>query len=126
MLEEPYILVVDDERIIADTLRLILKFGGYPAVVAYSGAEALDYALLHPPRMLISDVIMPGMTGFDLAIQLKGKFDCAVLLISGQIATAELLDQAARAGYSFDLIAKPAHPTEILSRVQRVFAPCTQ
>jgi CheY-like chemotaxis protein len=123
MPDEPYVLVVDDERIIADTLRMILKSRGFSAVTAYSGEEALAYALLHPPHMLISDVIMPGMTGFDLAIQLKDRFDCTVLLISGQVATTPLLEQAARAGYAFDLLAKPADPKEILERVQRAFPP---
>lgn len=67
---------------------------------------------------------MPGITGFDLAILLKGKYpDCAILLISGQVATARLLEQAKRAGYSFDLLAKPAHPKEILERVTRELGP---
>jgi CheY-like chemotaxis protein len=119
----PYVLVADDERSIADTLRLILKTHSYAAVSVYSGEEALEYAAKNPPSMLISDVVMPGMNGFELAIHLKDKFpDCAVLLISGQVATAQLLEKAKQAGYDFELLAKPVHPLEILSRVESVFA----
>jgi CheY-like chemotaxis protein len=76
----PYILVADDEPSIADTLRLILETQAYSAVSFYSGEEALEYALRNPPRMLISDVVMNGMNGFELAIHLKEEFpDCAVL-----------------------------------------------
>jgi CheY-like chemotaxis protein len=123
MAEESYVLVVDDEHIIADTLCMILKSQGYAAVPAYSGEEALSYVAQHPPRMLISDVIMSGgMTGFDLAIQLKGKLpDCKILLISGQVATEKLLDVAKEAGFFFDLLTKPAHPEEVLPRVREAF-----
>ena len=122
--EPPYVLVVDDERIIADTLRMIVKSQGYAAVSVYSGEEALSYAAERPPHMLISDVVMPGINGFELAIQLKDRLpDCTVLLISGQVATAALIEQEKQAGYVFEVLAKPVHPTEILERVKRVFAP---
>jgi CheY-like chemotaxis protein len=119
----PYVLVADDEPSIADTLRMILKTHSYSAVSVYSGEAALEYASQNPPRMLISDVVMPGMNGFELAIHLKDKFpDCAVLLISGQVATAQLLEKSKLAGYDFELLAKPVHPLEILNRVKSVFA----
>jgi CheY-like chemotaxis protein len=73
MTAEPYALVVDDERVIANTRCMILKSRGYAAVAAYSGEEALSYSMKHPPRMLISNVVMSGMTGFELAIQLKDR-----------------------------------------------------
>jgi DNA-binding NtrC family response regulator len=121
--EPPYVLIVDDERVIADTLHLILESQSHASRSFYSGEEALRYATEHPPLMLISDVIMAGMTGFDLAIQLKKIVPgCTVLLISGQVATERLLEQAKQAGHSFDLLAKPVHPVEILERVKRVFA----
>lgn len=121
--ERPYVLIVDDERVIADTLHLILESQGYASRSFYSGEEALGFATEHPPLMLISDVIMTGMTGFDLAIRLKQIIPgCTVLLISGQVATERLLEQANQSGQSFDLLAKPVHPVEILERVKRVFA----
>jgi hypothetical protein len=63
----PVILVVDDERVIADTLSVILSRNGFAAMTAYNGTSALEIATLVPPQLLISDVMMPGMSGIDLA-----------------------------------------------------------
>src|ERR1700689_5306399 len=59
----PIILVVDDEGTVADSLCAILCQSGYAAVAAYDGLTALETALLMPPQMLITDVVMPGMRG---------------------------------------------------------------
>jgi hypothetical protein len=64
----PVVLVVDDESVIADTLAEILSRSGYHAVPVYDGDSALETALLTPPEMLITDVVLPGMTGIELAI----------------------------------------------------------
>jgi len=112
------VLVVDDESAIADTLSEILKLSGYAATPAYDGEEALETALLVPPELLITDVMLPGMSGIELAIQMRRIFpDCRVLLFSGQAATSDLLTSAARAGHQFTLLAKPVHPTDLLRRV---------
>jgi len=114
----PVVLVVDDESAIADTLSEILKLSGYAATPAYDGEEALETALLVPPELLITDVMLPGMSGIELAIQMRRIFpDCRVLLFSGQAATSDLLTSAARAGHQFTLLAKPVHPTDLLRRV---------
>jgi CheY-like chemotaxis protein len=55
------ILIADDERIIADTLALILSGIGFESIAAYSGETALEVAAQFRPAILISDVIMPGM-----------------------------------------------------------------
>jgi len=55
----PVVLVVDDESAIADTLAEILSRSGYAAVPVYDAESALDTALLMPPEMLISDVMLP-------------------------------------------------------------------
>jgi CheY-like chemotaxis protein len=61
-------LVADDERIIADTLVLILNQSGYRAIVVYSGEQALQAAAESPPHVLISDVVMGGMNGIEAAL----------------------------------------------------------
>ncbi len=65
----PVVLVVDDESAIADTLTEILSRSGYAAMTAYDGNEALETALVTPPEMLITDVILPGMSGIELGDQ---------------------------------------------------------
>jgi DNA-binding NtrC family response regulator len=114
----PVALVVDDERSIADTLVVILKKQGFAATAAYDGKSALDAALLVPPNVLITDVVMPGMSGIELAIEVKKALpDCQILLFSGQAATIDLLAEAAKSGYSFNVLAKPVHPTDLLAHV---------
>jgi CheY-like chemotaxis protein len=66
------------------------------------------------PDLLISDVMMPGMTGVELAIHFrKAQPGCKVLLFSGQAATADLLEKAGGQGYEFDLLSKPVHPKDL-------------
>lgn len=114
----PVVLVVDDESAIADTLAEILTLSGYAAMPVYDGEEALESALLMPPELLITDVMLPGMSGIELAITMRRIFpDCRVLLFSGQAATSDLLTSAKRAGHQFTLLSKPVYPTDLLRRV---------
>ena len=115
---QPVVLVVDDEQIISNTLAAILSSSGYTALTAYDGAAALEMAGLVPPQMMITDVCMPGMSGIELAIAVRQSVpDCRVLLFSGLSSTADLLATARDAGYEFEVLSKPLHPTELLARV---------
>src|ERR1700733_13668103 len=67
----PVVLIVDDERVIADTLSAILSRSGFSTMTAYDGPGALKLARERKPDLLISDVMMPGMTGIELAITIK-------------------------------------------------------
>ena len=114
----PRVLVVDDESSIADSLAAILSRSGYSALTAYDSDSALETALLTPPEMLITDVVLPGMSGIDLAITIKRIFpDCKIILFSGQASTSDLLAAANRDGHHFTLLTKPVHPADLLSRV---------
>jgi DNA-binding response OmpR family regulator len=115
---KPIVLVVDDEVIIADTLTAILARNGMAVLTAYDGRTALDIAQTIPPDLLLTDVVMPDMSGIDLAIAIQQTIpDCKILLFSGQAATADLLATASDAGHDFTIIAKPVHPTDLLVRV---------
>ena len=120
----PVILVVDDERVIADTLSIILNKSGFSVLTAYSAESALDLAALVPPELLLSDVMMgPGMDGIQLAISLVTAFpSCKVLLFSGHAATRDLFDKARESGHNFVLLAKPLHPSDLLQRISESFA----
>jgi CheY-like chemotaxis protein len=112
----PVVLVVDDESAIADTLSEILIRTGYAAMPVYDAEEALETALLMPPELLITDVVLPGMSGIELAIKIRRIFpDCKILLFSGQAATSDLLDSANRTGHKFELLSKPVHPKDLLA-----------
>jgi DNA-binding response OmpR family regulator len=115
---KPVVLVVDDERVIADTLTAILARNGIAAMAAYDGRTALEIARVIPPDLLLTDVVMPDMSGIDLAIAMKQAVpDCKILLFSGQAATVDLLAAERDAGRDFAIIAKPIHPTDLLARV---------
>lgn len=123
----PVVMVVDDESSIADTLAEILSRSGYAAVTAYDGDSALETALLMPPEMLITDVVLPGMSGIDLAITVKRIFpDCKIILFSGQASTADLLAAANRDGHQFVLLSKPIHPGDLLARIASSLKPRKQ
>lgn len=113
-----FILVVDDESAIADTVTEILSRNGYAAMATYDGNEALEAALLTPPELLLTDVDLPGMSGIELAIQIRRIFpDCKILLFSGHASTMGLMASAREAGHHFSLLSKPIHPKELLARV---------
>lgn len=120
----PSVLVVDDESAIADTVTEILSRSGYAATAAYDGNDALETALLSPPELLITDVVLPGMSGIELAITIKRIFpDCKILLFSGQAATADLMANARSAGHHFTLLSKPVHPRDLLTSVAAMLKP---
>jgi CheY-like chemotaxis protein len=116
---KPKVLVVDDERVIADTLSMILNQSGFDARAVYSGEKALEQAASFEPDMLISDVIMADLNGIDAAIRIRGLLpSIKILLFSGQAATADLLEKARAKGYEFEILAKPVHPQDLLSRLR--------
>src|SRR5215471_15627583 len=122
--KSPVVLVVDDEQIIADTLSIILSKSGFETMTAYDGLTALELARNVPPDLLISDVVMPQMTGIELAITLTRNVpSCKVLLFSGQAATVDLLEEARRTGHDFTTLSKPVHPTDMLKRISEALTP---
>ena len=113
------ILVVDEESMTADTLAEILRHNGYAAEAAYDGTGALERALLSPPELVITDVVLPGMSGVQLAITIKRVYpDCKILLYSGQASTPELIRSPHCAPYDFTLLSKPVRPSDLLALVE--------
>ncbi|HEU4636367.1 MAG TPA: response regulator [Edaphobacter sp.] len=118
------VLIVDDEQTIADTLAVILSRSGFSVRTAYDGKAAFEIAKQDPPTLVISDVVMPEMTGVELAIALKNKIpECRILLFSGQAATADLLDRARAEGHDFAIVSKPIHPKDLIRRVSEYLQP---
>ena len=111
----PRVLIVDDEQMIASTLAQILNGSGFVAKAVFSGEHAVPEASEFRPDVLLTDVIMRGISGIDVAMQVSKVLPaCRVILFSGQASTADLLDRAEALGYSFEVIAKPIHPKELL------------
>lgn len=118
---KPRILVVDDEKRIADTLSEILNASGFEAFAAYDGWSALEAAVRVSPDYLVSDVLMPRMNGAELAIAIRQSSPATkVLLFSGQAGISEILHHARERGYAFDLLAKPIHPARLIERLRQL------
>ncbi len=82
---KPKVLVADDERVIADTLAIILNQSGFDATAVYSGEKAVEMAIALKPDMVISDVIMTDMNGIDAAIRIRAILpSCKILLFPGK------------------------------------------
>lgn len=113
-----YVLIVDDEAPIVDTLAVILRRSGYDAVPAYDAMTALLLCRTNCPDLVISDVMMPAMNGIEMAIQVQESCrECKILLFSGMAASADLLEAARQGGHEFELVSKPIHPADLLLRL---------
>ncbi len=101
----PSVFVVDDEHLIASTLSAILNLSGYLARFFTVAQEALVAVRVNAPDLLISDVIMFGLSGIDLAIQMHAECpDCKILLLSGYAETWDSVDDARLQGHDFELL----------------------
>lgn len=116
---KPRVLIADDEKVIADTLAMILNQGGFEAQAVYSCVKALELAPSFRPDVLISDVIMSELNGIEAAVRIKAILpDIRVFLLSGQTATAELLEKENASACGFEVLTKPLHPRELISRLR--------
>lgn len=115
----PRILVVDDEKVIADTIVQILNRNGFIAEAAYGGEEAIDKARRHCPELVLSDVLMPQVDGVEAAIAIRKHCpEARIILFSGQSSTVEILARARERGHTFELLPKPIHPTQLIMHLR--------
>lgn len=114
------VLVVDDEILIAETIAEILNLNGFEACIATGAEDAVDLAIQTCPDIVLSDVVMPRMSGVELGIQIRKQLPgTRVVLISGQSSTSELLRRGEESGHSFELLPKPIHPEELIARLKK-------
>lgn len=117
--EKPSVFIVDDEPAIAFTLSSILQLEGFKTRAFTEPVEALQAIHTMAPDLLITDVVMPQLSGIDLAIQVRElHLECKIVLFSGQAKTERLLDDARAKGYEFELWTKPVPPNELLGKIR--------
>jgi DNA-binding response OmpR family regulator len=121
------VLVVDDDREIVEMTRLILESGGYEVIPALSGDEALRNATRQRPDLILLDINMPGMDGWETLKILKVDEATQAIPVAMFSIKLELRDklQGLKQG-AFDYITKPFSYDEILERVGRIFEKLTQ
>lgn len=112
------VLVVDDDRSIAESLAAVLRLHQFDARPAYSGKSAIQMAATFEPEVLITDVVMPGMNGVETASHIRSLFpNCKVLLVTGRSVAADLVLKTHALNDGFELLAKPLDPRDILARL---------
>ena len=120
---KPFVLVADDEIIIADTLAAILNLSGFEARAVYSGEEAVRVAEEMRPDVLLADVVMGGITGIEAAVLISDSLSsCKVLLLSGQARTGDLLGIERTKGHVFNILEKPIAPKVIIRHLRGLVA----
>ena len=115
------ILVVDDDPFIARLLEIELRAAGYDVRVANDGARALEAARNDCPELVLADVMMPNMDGFELTRQLRA--DSRTSAVSVIMLTARGLSADKLEGFSVgvdDYIVKPFDTPELLARIRGV------
>jgi CheY-like chemotaxis protein len=114
------ILIVEDEAVVLHTLELILKQHGYSVRGVRYGAGALALAESFLPDILLCDINLPDIDGIQVAIQAQNILpSLRVVLLSGEITSADLLDSAKRDGHLFEVLAKPTEPRQLLAILER-------
>jgi DNA-binding NtrC family response regulator len=117
------ILIVDDDPSITETLAVIFERHGYAVRTANSAEAAIEIIASWEPHLAIIDVMLPCMNGIDLAVVLKSNHPaCHPVLFSGHAGTPALMEEAAKKGNMFEILAKPVHPLFMLDYVSSVFA----
>jgi CheY-like chemotaxis protein len=111
----PRVLVVDDERLLADTTAAVLRRSGFDTRTAYDGFSALEMAASFHPDYLLTDIMMPAMNGVQLAMAMTKMYPSTkILLFSGQAGITDILEESQANGYEFPLLAKPVHPSKLV------------
>ena len=110
------ILVLDDEKEIAEVIALYLRNEGYEVEVAHTGLEALKKVEENPPKLALLDVMLPDIEGFRVLQKIREKYRFPVIML-----TAKTEDGDKITGLTLgadDYIAKPFNPLELVARVK--------
>ena len=112
------ILVADDDRNICELLRMYLEKDGFSVVIAGNGEEALNKFDEENPDLLLLDVMMPRLDGWQVCRELRKKSECPIIMIT---AKGETFDKVLGLELGADdYVVKPFEPKEIIARIKAV------
>ncbi|MBI2332755.1 MAG: response regulator transcription factor [Chloroflexi bacterium] len=112
------ILIVDDERRMVSLLQSYLEQEGYRVATAYNGREALDVARHENPDLVVLDIMMPEMNGYEFMNARRAESDTPIIML-----TAKVEDDDKIIGLELgadDYVTKPFKPRELMARVRNV------
>jgi two-component system alkaline phosphatase synthesis response regulator PhoP len=112
------VLVIDDDVKTAELVKLYLKRDGYKVATAYDGLEALEVARESRPDLVVLDLMLPGLDGFEVFRTLRAESDVPIIML-----TAKTTEQDRLKGLDLgadDYVTKPFSPKELAARVRAV------
>ena len=110
------VLIVEDEDAIAEIERDYLELSGFDVTLASDGKEGLDIALKEDFDIIILDIMLPGMDGFDICKEIRKEKDIPIIMVS---AKKEDIDKIRGLGIGADdYMTKPFRPSELVARVK--------
>lgn len=121
------ILLVDDDADFVEAIKLILESKSYDVTVAYDGLEGLKKVRTEEPDLIILDVMMPEMDGYEVCAKLKadpkyGHIPIMLLTAVGEaIPTTKYTKEMGMKTEADDYIPKPVEPMELVERIENLF-----
>jgi DNA-binding response OmpR family regulator len=117
------ILIIEDDPATSRLVDYSLKHEGFEVITALNGLDGIRKARSEKPDLVILDVMLPGMDGFEICHRLRAEPDTAKLLILMFSAKAQEIDKETglKVGAN-DYLAKPAAPSDIISHVEKLLA----
>lgn len=112
------ILVVDDEKRIVEILQAYLERDGYRVIAAYDGRSALELARSNSPDLIILDLMLPEVSGWDVCRELRRESDVPIIMLTARDDTTDKIIGLELG--ADDYVTKPFEPKEIISRVRAV------
>ncbi len=112
------ILVVEDEQAIAELVRAYLKRDGFGVVWASSGEQALDEMTRNPVKLVVLDIGLPGIDGFEVCRRLRARTGVPILILSARDDEVERV--AGLEAGADDYVTKPFSPRELVARVKAI------
>jgi DNA-binding response OmpR family regulator len=112
------VLVVDDERKIVDIVKAYLERDGFSVITAYNGRSALEEVRRNSPDIIILDLMLPEISGWDVCRSLRKESDVPVIMLTARDeATEKIVGLEIGAD---DYVTKPFDPKELVARVKAV------
>src|ERR1035437_2469342 len=112
------VLIVDDEVHILNFLRSKLKLSGFDVLTAGGGVEALEQAQAQEPDLIVLDVLMPKMDGFETLKQIRAFSSVPVIILSARGTDADKIKGLGLG--ADDYLPKPFNPDELVARIEAV------
>lgn len=119
----PTVLVVEDDPVILRLLEVNFELEGFTVYLAHDGAEGIDVAIASKPDVIVSDIMMPNVSGIELVQALKADESTAsipIVLLSAKAQTGDL--KAGMDAGADDYVTKPFEPLDLVDRVNALLS----